>query len=148
MQMQMEENTRYSGSIDALKQIYRSHGIVGVYKGFTITCIRELIPSGVYYLSYEWARRYFKKSKEIKFLEIYPCGLIAGTLFWIISYPIDIVKTKVQYDRFSVPKYHGIQGIIKATKEISSEGWGKQLSGFYACMLRATPVYGISFYVF
>lgn len=39
MQMQIH-GSEYKGSMDALVQIYKSHGLKGVYKGFTVTMMR------------------------------------------------------------------------------------------------------------
>ena len=58
------------------------------------------------------------------------------------------MKTKIQYDAISAPKYSGNQGIVKAFKEVKKEGWKKHKNGFYACMWRVVPVYGIGFYIF
>lgn len=39
MQMQIYGN-EYNGSMDALKKIYKTHGLKGVYNGFTVTLFR------------------------------------------------------------------------------------------------------------
>lgn len=51
MQMQIY-GSEYRGSMDALRKIYHTYGLTGVYRGFTVTLFRELLPTGLYYLSY------------------------------------------------------------------------------------------------
>jgi solute carrier family 25 carnitine/acylcarnitine transporter 20/29 len=65
MQLQIYGN-QYAGSMDVLKKIYKSHGLKGVYQGFTVTLFRELIPTGFYYLSYEWAKRHIKTHGKVE----------------------------------------------------------------------------------
>lgn len=59
MQMQIHSN-EYKGSIDALKKIYKIFGIRGIYKGVEATMLRELIPTGIYFMVYEIAKRKFQ----------------------------------------------------------------------------------------
>lgn len=43
----------YAGPYDAIKKIYASNGIQGIYKGQAVTLLREATGYGVYFLTYE-----------------------------------------------------------------------------------------------
>jgi hypothetical protein len=55
----------YKGSMDVLRKIYKTHGLLGVYNGFIVTLFREIIPTGLYYVSYEWAKRRLKTKGQV-----------------------------------------------------------------------------------
>lgn len=84
----------------------------------------------------------------MKLEEIGPCGALAGLSYWSISYPLDLIKTRVQHDSLDEPEYKGVRGIVRAWREIKQEGLRRHLPGFNICMLRAIPVYGLNFYVY
>lgn len=147
VQMQIHGG-EYKGSMDALVQIYKTHGIRGVYKGFMVTLCRELLPTGLYYLMYEVGKRNLKTPGEVNFWEIAPAGSLAGFSYWFVSYPLDLIKTRVQHDDFDDPKYSGFKGIQRSWREIRQEGLKRHLPGFNICILRAIPVYGLNFYVY
>ncbi|NXF56351.1 MCAT protein, partial [Oceanites oceanicus] len=48
--------TKYSGSLDCAKQLYREAGIRGVYKGTVLTLMRDVPASGMYFMTYEWLK--------------------------------------------------------------------------------------------
>lgn len=118
IRMQMQVNSKgdgaYHGSVDALKKIYHEYGVRGVYQGLGITLLRELVPTGVYYMVYDIARRHLKTPGEVRFKEIFPAGAIAGFFFWLVGYPLDLVKTRIQYDDLETPRYKGLSGIKMA----------------------------------
>jgi solute carrier family 25 carnitine/acylcarnitine transporter 20/29 len=147
MQMQIYGG-EYKGSMDALKKIYKSHGLAGVYRGFGITVIREVIPTGFYYLNYEVVKRKLKTKGQVNFWEIFPAGAAAGLSYWLLSYPLDLIKTKVQHDSLEQPEYKGARGVVRAWREIRQQGWRSHLPGFNVCMIRAIPVYGLNFYIY
>ena len=65
-------------------------------------------------------------------------GAIAGYVFWLFGFPIDLIKTKIQSDSFVNPKFKSILECIQQTYNAGG------LKGFYRgllpCMLRAGPV--------
>lgn len=47
----------YSGNLDCIRQIYRSEGIGGFYKGLGVTALREVPAFGVYFFVYRYTLR-------------------------------------------------------------------------------------------
>lgn len=69
-------------------------------------------------------------------------GALTGIIMWSIVYPIDIVKTRVQLDSFSQPKYNGMGQVVK---ELAAGGFSNFYRGFAPVALRAIPVNAITF---
>ena len=68
------------------------------YQTFLISLTREGIASTVYFSSFEYLKNKEKirnKSVYIEFYKSFIFGVIAGGMNWIITFPIDTVKTKI-----------------------------------------------------
>jgi len=143
------EGRTYSGSIDCARDIYHHHGIKGIFKGTNITLIREVFCFGLYFWTYEVVVRSLLKPGQDK-NDLGPGKLcLAGALagyFWLVGFPIDLIKSKIQTDSFINPRYKSIWGCVVQTKK---EGG---MSGFYKgltpCIVRTGPVNAGSFIVF
>jgi solute carrier family 25 (mitochondrial carnitine/acylcarnitine transporter), member 20/29 len=72
-------------------------------------------------------------------------GALAGYALWIMIYPIDVVKSKLQLDAFDPSKraYRGIVDCVRKT--VASQGMAGLFRGFGTVMLRAGPVNGATF---
>jgi hypothetical protein len=99
-----------------------------IFKGCQITFLRDSIGYSIYFGTY----KYLQKKYDNPLLN----GGIAGTLSWIYSYPIDVVKTKYQISDNSLIK------IIK------KETIKSLVSGMNIMLLRAFIVNAGIFYVF
>lgn len=132
--------------VSTVKAIYRQNGLFnGIYRGTGITLVREIQAYGVWFLSYEtmiqqiqvW--RKYKHRDQISTLELLGAGALAGNFLWISSYPIDVIKSNIQSDKFGVEsKYNG--SVLRATRLL----WAAQgIRGFWRgigpCLVRATP---------
>lgn len=53
LQTQPADRPTYAGPFDAMRRIWASHGIAGIYKGQVATLIREASGYGVYFWAYE-----------------------------------------------------------------------------------------------
>ncbi|XP_070815724.1 cAMP-dependent protein kinase type II-alpha regulatory subunit-like isoform X2 [Chaetodon trifascialis] len=47
---------KYAGPMDCVKQLYKTSGIRGIYKGTALTLMRDVPASGMYFTSYEWLK--------------------------------------------------------------------------------------------
>jgi len=92
------------GTLDSVREIVRTHGLIGLYIGFR----PHFVGTALYFLKYDAMRHYLGRSRSgvqgptphwlpihsslIPFL----CGSVAGVSSWGITYPLDVVKTKLQ----------------------------------------------------
>lgn len=89
----------YKGPIDCLRQIFRNQGIRGLYKGLPTTLIRETPSYGAYFASYELMSRMFihkDTDTDEPSIAILMAGGFAGVIGWLSTYPIDVIKTRLQ----------------------------------------------------
>ncbi len=94
----------YKDPWDATVQVYKKYGIRGLYKGFLITIAREIPGFGAYFACYDYlcnkSMVIFKNEHRdtIHPVTLCTCGGISGIAAWIVSYPVDVVKSRLQVD--------------------------------------------------
>jgi solute carrier family 25 carnitine/acylcarnitine transporter 20/29 len=97
----------YAGPWDCARQLQRRAGIAhGIYRGATVTALRETQAYGVWFLTFEAlmnadARRTNTARADIATWKVALYGGLAGEALWIASYPLDVVKSKMQTDGFA-----------------------------------------------
>ncbi|KAH9854946.1 mitochondrial carrier [Lenzites betulinus] len=88
-----EQKTTYEAVLDIIKR----EGIVGLYSGLNSSLLGVAVTNGVYYYFYERSRSLILKartgSKGLSTLEAMLAGLISGSATTIISNPIWVVQT-------------------------------------------------------
>ena len=63
-----------------------------IYRGFNATLLRECIGNSIYFGIYNDLTKYNDKTNT----NILLSGGISGSLSWLVTYPIDVIKTRVQ----------------------------------------------------
>ena len=86
----------YSGPADCLRQIWRGEGWRGVFRGLGVTVAREIPAFAVYFASFEAMTRQDDASKPIGTAHMMLAGGMAGMFSWLLTYPIDVVKSRLQ----------------------------------------------------
>ena len=76
LQTQPDKARLYAGPWDAVKKIYSSNGIAGIYKGQVATLIREASGYGVYFWTYEKLMEREMREKGIKRDQVNPAKTI------------------------------------------------------------------------
>jgi solute carrier family 25 carnitine/acylcarnitine transporter 20/29 len=135
----------YSGPLDCVRKLSRQGGVgKGLYRGEAVTVLRELQAYGVWFLAFEWlmnadAARNRVERKDLPTWKIALYGGLAGEALWLASYPLDVVKSKMQTDGFgSEQRYKTMRDCFAQTYR------GEGLRGFWRgigpTLLRAMPV--------
>ncbi len=101
IQMQKREGVKqFQGSVDVAKKIYSKYGYKGLYLGFYPTLLREIIALSFYFGVYEQGMKLLdpegKNSANAPLKAAFFVGGIAGAASWVLTYPIDYVKTIIQ----------------------------------------------------
>lgn len=128
-----------------VKKIYNVRGVAGLYRGTTITLLREFQAYGVWFLTYEYLiekiqkARGYKHRNDISTPELLGAGALAGNALWLSSYPLDVIKSNIQSDKFGAElRYQG--KILSATRAIyAANGLRGFWKGIVPCLLRAVP---------
>lgn len=103
-----------------------------IYKGFTITCLRNFSSVGLYFTSY----KYIKSKFDDKLIGSFVGGSAAGFMCWAPSYPLDNIKTRIQTDTSN--KYKGIMDCFN--KCVKRGGYKSLYTGFVPCIVRSMLV--------
>ncbi|OQV04948.1 hypothetical protein CLAIMM_09758 [Cladophialophora immunda] len=95
----------YAGPWDCIRQITATAGVKGLFRGQNTAVLREFQAYGLYFATFEACVRMIAAAKERKRSElstwtVASCGALSGVAFWVGSYPLDTVKTKLQSDGF------------------------------------------------
>jgi len=140
----MGSRSRVSSGFEIAKKILHYQGVTGLYKGNLITMMREMPAYSAQFATYETLKHGFRERYGEKTVLNFVAGAIGGFTAWLVSYPQDIIKTKLQCDlngtirRYPVNKLIPDGGIINCAKDIiKREGFGGFWKGFSACTIRA-----------
>jgi hypothetical protein len=89
--------------IKKTSHIFRKTGILGFYRGFLATANRDIISTGLYFLTYYGIKSQLKKKYKLNpsTLIDLSIGAFTGWLTWIVTYPFDTVKTIIQVSPLS-----------------------------------------------
>ncbi|CCC09675.1 hypothetical protein SMACR_03708 [Sordaria macrospora] len=137
----------YSGPLDCVRKLSKQAGGVlpGLYRGEVVTVLREAQAYGLWFLAFEWlmnadAARNKIDRKEIPSYKIALYGGLAGEALWLGSYPLDVVKSKMQTDGFGAgqQKYKNMRDCFAQT--FRQEGMRGFWKGIGPTLLRAMPV--------
>jgi solute carrier family 25 carnitine/acylcarnitine transporter 20/29 len=129
-----------------MKKIYKQYGLRGIYRGTPVTLVREAITFGTYFSVYAAMIDFFQsrsKDGELGMGEVILSGAVAGITLWPLCFPFDVIKTKLQTDSFTEPKFKNARDC--ARQIYSTFGWRGFFKGIAPCMLRAGPVNGGTF---
>ena len=141
----------YSGPLDCVRRLVAptaSGGGGGVggglYRGTSVTLLREAQAYGVWFLVYEYlmnadARRNGYARRDVPTWKLAFYGGCAGEALWLASYPFDVVKSKMQTDGF------GQQQRYRSMRDCFAQTWRAEgARGFWRgigpTLLRAMPV--------
>ncbi|KAK4166570.1 carrier protein YMC1, mitochondrial [Cladorrhinum sp. PSN259] len=135
----------YSGPLDCVKKLTAQGGLLGgVYRGTSVTLLREAQAYGLWFLSFEWlmnadAKRNKIDRKEIPSYKVALYGGLAGEVLWLGSYPLDVVKSKMQTDGFGAnQKYRNMRDCFaQVWRAEGARGFWK---GIGPTLTRAMPV--------
>ncbi|KAK8480710.1 hypothetical protein V6N13_023883 [Hibiscus sabdariffa] len=137
-----------TGPISVAKTILKTEGLRGLYRGFTITALRDAPSHGFYFWTYEYMREQLhpgcRKSGQETLRTMLIAGGLAGVASWVCCYPLDVVKTRLQAQSPASPqKYNGIIDCLQ--KSVKQEGYSVLWRGLGTAVARAFVVNGAIF---
>jgi len=97
---------QFSGLIDVYRKTLKSDGIVGLYRGFVISCVGIIVYRGCYFGFYDTLKPLLlgdDAGLAISFALGYVVTISAG----LVSYPIDTVRRRMMMTSGQAVKYKG-----------------------------------------
>ncbi|KAF3386894.1 Mitochondrial substrate carrier family protein L [Penicillium rolfsii] len=142
----------YSGPIDCLRKLLRTHGIRGVYRGlFATMFFRSFF--FFWWGSYDVLTRYMTNNTNMSAPLInFWAGGISAQIFWLTSYPSDVVKQRLMTDPMGGAlndgqrQFHSWKDAARAVWR--ERGWRGYWRGFVPCFLRAFPANAMALVAF
>ncbi|KAF2834099.1 mitochondrial carrier [Patellaria atrata CBS 101060] len=137
----------YTGPIDCSKKILHGHGIRGLYHGLTATLLLRTF-FFFWWGSYDIFSRLLATNTSLSTPAInFWAGGISAQVFWITSYPSDVVKQRIMTDPLGperkFPRWrHAARAIWR------ENGWRGYWRGFLPCFLRAFPANAMALVAF
>lgn len=152
---------------DILKSGGSSANISALYRGWWITCWREVPAFGAYFSFYDLFNNRIQQiveqrgtgSEQIvrnpekqepnqpKWFASVMAGGLTGAFTWGVVYPFDVIKTQIQTAPINTPKHERTIAAV-TSKIIKEHGWKHLFRGLTITCLRAFPVNGIIFPVY
>lgn len=140
--IRLQTNSNYHNSFEVMRDIFRSSGIKGVFRGYVATSYRESPSFGSYFTTYYWT---LEKLGD-RFGNILPsfiAGGCAGAVSWSLVYPVDIAKTIIQMNEKS-----SSSTLTVLKEQYGRHGWRHLYRGLGTTVIRSLPVNAVVFPVY
>lgn len=156
----------YKGPMHACREIFRTHGIRGLYRGWWTTALREVPAFGMYFATYDYVKDRVNSflaaqagvDHSLDETSAFPqhthtwiasafAGGVSGSLTWGIIYPVDVIKSRIQTTPFSTPPEE-LRFMAVGRAIVAKQGYKALWRGLTVTLLRAFPVNGIIFPVY
>lgn len=142
----------YSGPVDCVRKVWRWHGLRGVYHGLQAT----LLFRGFFFFwwgSYDLISRWMRERTRLSAPAInFWAGGLSAQVFWLTSYPSDVVKQRIMTDPLGGGLGDGERRFLRwrdAARAVYREGGAMGYwRGFLPCFLRAFPANAMALVVF
>jgi solute carrier family 25 carnitine/acylcarnitine transporter 20/29 len=137
--------------VDVLRNLVFRHGLRrGLFLGLGATLLRDIPSFGFYFGFYEMLRRVFAGSdrsvSELSGLETMVAGAAGGMASWVVIYPLDVVKSRLQAQDLDHRVFRGMWDCM--TQTYRSGGTRALFSGLGITVVRSIPVNMAVFYTY
>ena len=137
----------YSGPIDCTKKLLERHGVRGLYHGLGATLLFRTF-FFFWWGSYDVFTRLFKEKTRLSDPAInFWAGGLSAQVFWLTSYPSDVVKQRIMTDDLG-PGKRFPRWRDAARTVYRESGWKGYWRGFVPCFLRAFPANAMALVAF
>lgn len=142
----------YKGPLDCTRKIYTHHGIPGIYHGLSATLIFRSF-FFFWWGSYDLFSRVLSEKTSLSTPAInFWAGGLSAQVFWMTSYPSDVVKQRIMTDPLAGGLNDGVRrfpnwktAAVTVYRENGVRGYWR---GFLPCFLRAFPANAVALVAF
>uniref|UniRef100_A0A6Q2X5M0 EF-hand domain-containing protein n=1 Tax=Esox lucius TaxID=8010 RepID=A0A6Q2X5M0_ESOLU len=139
---------QYNGMLDCGKKILRTEGMKAFYKGYTPNMIGIIPYAGIDLAVYEslknaWLSHYAKDTANPGILVLLGCGTISSTCGQLASYPLALLRTRMQAQGNTQSTMTGLAKGIMA-----KEGFFGLYRGILPNFMKVIPAVSISYVVY
>uniref|UniRef100_A0A182VLC2 Mitochondrial oxaloacetate carrier protein n=1 Tax=Anopheles merus TaxID=30066 RepID=A0A182VLC2_ANOME len=136
---------QHSGMISAMKDIFKKHGVQGLYRGVAVTMPRALLGSGGQLAAFGYTKDFLVRhpvsAQQSDTFVSTVAGAVGGTVMAITMTPPDVIATRL-YNQGVDAKGRGIyyNGVVDCfVKILKAEGVAGLYKGFWPHYMRIGP---------
>lgn len=148
--MAVTAKAKYKTIAQVFNRIWYTEGVSSLYRGFAPTLLGVIPYAGTSFFTYETAKslvQEHRQTKDIGPMNSMLCGALAGLLGQSASYPLDIVRRRMQTASDTGNKYDTIMKTL--SKIVREEGMvGGLYKGLSLNWIKGPIAVGISFTTF
>jgi len=148
LQTSVPGSSAYLGPLGMLRAVIRAEGVGGLFRGLTITAIRDIPSYGIYFACFEGTREHLQPGSrraggKSNPWAVWAAGGVAGAISWLFVYPFDVMKSRIQATSAKGSAYRG--WLHCAGVGLRDEGFRVFFKGLSATLTRAFLVNGAIF---
>lgn len=133
-------------SLQLVKEMIKTKGVFGLYKGLGATCLRDVSFSMVYFPMFAFLNdrgpRKAEGSNESVFWWAFLSGLTSGAVCAFMVTPLDVIKTRIQAMNIGDTKKVAIIDVVTGT--LKNEGPRAFFKGGLCRIMVIAPLFGIA----
>ncbi|RCH89863.1 hypothetical protein CU097_008442 [Rhizopus azygosporus] len=137
---------RFTGVFGAGKEIYRKHGIIGLFQGHSVTLARIFPYAAIKFVAYEQLKIILMPTQQqVTSKRQFMAGSLAGIASVLFTYPLDLIRVRMAYETQR-------SGLVDMATTIYREPASQKLRllnfyrGFLPTVAGMTPYAGVSFW--
>ncbi|KAI0472901.1 carrier protein YMC2 [Xylariaceae sp. FL0804] len=142
----------YAGPLDCLRRLWAAHGARGVWRGLAATLLFRSF-FFFWWASYDVLSRALRERTQLGPAAVnFWAGGLSAQIFWLTSYPSDVVKQRIMADPLGgslgdgTPRFRTWRQAATAVyREGGARGYWR---GFVPCFLRAFPANAMALVAF
>lgn len=145
---------QYKGITDCFRQILRNEGLFGLYRGLTPSLVGIIPYAGIDLTIYEtlknvWLLHHDDSNSEVGVLVPLACGTVSSTFGQLSSYPLALVRTRLQAQTSPLTGQEKALGMIGTFRLIAKEeGLRGLYRGIIPNFLKVIPAVSIGYVVY
>ncbi|KAK7938836.1 hypothetical protein WMY93_002162 [Mugilogobius chulae] len=148
----LRKTGQYSGLLDCARHILKTEGAGAFYRGYLPNTLGIIPYAGIDLAVYEtlkntWLQRNCVDCADPGVLVLLACGTVSSTCGQLASYPLSLVRTRMQAQAISEDK-HKMTMVGQFRHIVSSEGVPGLYRGLTPNFLKVIPAVSISYVVY
>lgn len=138
----------HSASLDCIREVWKTHGLRGMYRGGFISLSRDIPGNAAYFATYEGVRKLLTQDGQTRpsVAGLIISGGCAGVTYWSTIYPLDTVRTCIQVQDIINPRFSGFWDCSRTIW--AEEGIRGFYKGYVLCLFRAFPISAVNFLIY
>jgi len=143
---------RYRNAAHAVYTVVRDEGFSTLYRGVSLTALRQATNQAVNFTAYTYMKQYALKLQpkytELPSMQTLVLGLVSGAMGPLSNAPIDTIKTRLQKSEKRAGE-SSLSRILSISKEMfRNEGTSAFYSGITPRIMRVAPGQAVTFTVY